>query len=495
MTALQIAQNTTAAGATSASVAAQTSDPVNEAVDSINDRLSTSWNDWAISRGDVNAIANTLEGLNASQTRQVIEQLDQNGNLGVLAQEFTDDKIAGLGGLNVAERSNFFNEMARKLDSAGLKLLSDAFAGTDSNSGGYEDVTALGQAVASHASTNTQVEYVQAMAADMTDQPDYTTTHFGGAMTRVGDAEAAAVAEVLAGLKGNAQASAEAFGSLDNAQLKAVMAASVGETLSYSQGGVAASLDASLAQEVLNSASRIGDADLKARVFDAGGQILGHIDSDFGFPVAAIGRGDAATDLAAGLTEIIGSDTTGVMRELAYNSESMDGQSFGHYAKQLLNDGQHDILGEQMAKLQLGNGLNENPVERFEATVSLNGGVQRYENAGTLGYFVGGVYSGAESISQDVKAQQEQVTAVLSSTLGILDKVALSGSASLAVTAGSPWVSMAVKGAIEDPGPSAAQQLERAAIPIDPSTNEVGVGTGAFSGFNDRVSQVLRLGE
>lgn len=96
MTALQIAQNTTVTGAASASVATQTSDPVNEAVVSINDRLSTSWNDWAISRGDVNAIANTLEGLNANQTRQVIEQLDQNGNLGVLAQEFTDDKIAGL---------------------------------------------------------------------------------------------------------------------------------------------------------------------------------------------------------------------------------------------------------------------------------------------------------------------------------------------------------------------------------------------------------------
>lgn len=485
-----IAQGT--GGLNAQSTAAQTSDPLDRAVDSINDRLSTSWNDWAVTHGDVQSIAHTLEGLDANQTRAVINQLAADGTLDIVAQEFTDDKVLGLGGLTVAERLQFFNEMARKLDGGGLKTLSDAFAGTDANSGGYEDVVALGQAVATHASPHVQVEYVQEMASDMADQPDYTTTHLGGSTSRTGDAEAAAVGEVLAGLQGSPSAAREAFSALSDEQMRAVMSASIDETVNYSSHAVSANLDGKVAGEILASASQISDPDLKARIFDAGAQTLEHINEEFGFPVTALGKEESANAVANGLTQLLDTDTTGIMRELAYNQSTMDGTSFGQYAKHMLNTGQEDVLGEQMARLQMGNQLNENPITRFEDSVTLPSAAERYENAGTLGYFVGGVYSGAESISSDVQQQQELTSKVLNSTLTVIGSVA-PPTANTGFGVAKDWAVYAIEAAIEDPGTTAAQQLERAAIPTNPNTDEMGVGTAAFSGFNDRISQVTRL--
>ncbi len=477
---------------TAQSTATQTSDPVDQAVDSIQDRLSTSFTDWAVTHGDVQAIANTFEGLDANQTQAVIDQLAADGTLDKIAQEFTDDKVMGLGGLTVAERSTFFNDMARKLDGEGLKTLSDSFARTDDNSGGYSDVVALGQAVATHASSDVKVDYVQAMADSATDRPDYSSAGFGGSTSRTGDAEAAAIGEVLGGLQGNPAAAQEAFGSLTDAQLQAVMSASIDETVNYSSHAVTASMDGKVAGQILASASQISNPDLKARIFDAGAETLNHINEDFGFPVVAIGDTDAANTLANGLTHLLDTDTTGIMRELAYNQSTMDGTGFSAYAKHLLNTDQEAVLGEQMARLQLGNDLSQDPIARFEDTTTLASGAQRYENAGTLGYFVGGVYSATESISDDVATQREMTTNVLNTALATVT-LGVGPATAGAISVGRNWVATAIDAAITDPGADAAQQLERAAIPMNPNTGEMGVGSAAFSGFNDRVSQVTRL--
>ncbi len=249
-----------------------------------------------------------------------------------------------------------------------------------------------------------------------------TSTSLAISTEHVGDAEANVVGEVLASLKGNPTAAEEAFGSLNDEQLRAVVASSIDETVTYT----------------------------------------GH--------------------------------SVSVMRELAYNQETAFGTAFATYAKQLLNTDQADVLGEQMARLQMGNSLNEEPIARFETSVNRPNGATVYENSGTLGYFVGSVYSATESISSDIKSQQELVTAVLKSALTVIDKTKVGGPAvGTVASVGKEWVSFAVKAAIDDPGTSAAQQLERASIPVDPSNGEIAVGTNSFSSFNDRVSQIRRL--
>jgi hypothetical protein len=284
-----------------------------------------------------------------------------------------------------------------------------------------------------------------------------------------------------------------AFSSLSAEQLDAVMSASVDETVSYSRGGVSVSVNGELAGEILESASLIADADLKAEIFDAGADLLQHINNDFGFPVVAVGTNATAESIANGLASILDSDTTGVVTELAYGGDTFDGTAISVYAKQMLNMDQTEKLGEQMARLQLGNDLSEDPVARLEASVELDSGATRYENAGALGHFVAGVYAGAESISSDVQQQQQMTTAVLKTVLTFIDKAKISDAVSIIAAGGKEWVSTAVSAAIQDPGTSAAQQLERAAIPVDPATEEVALGTSAMSAFNDRITQVTRL--
>jgi hypothetical protein len=167
----------------------------------------------------------------------------------------------------------------------------------------------------------------------------------------------------------------------------------------------------------------------------------------------------------------------------------------------MLNSGQEAKLGEQMARLQFGNNLNENAVGRLDQAVAVPGsnGQQRRENAGALGYFVGSVYSAAASISKDVKAQQEMTTAVLKSALTVIDKAKVGGPAAAAVgttaSVAKEWVQFAVRAAIQDPGNSAATQLERAALPINSATGEIGVGDNITNAFNTTLSRVQRLGE
>jgi len=165
----------------------------------------------------------------------------------------------------------------------------------------------------------------------------------------------------------------------------------------------------------------------------------------------------------------------------------------------MLESGQQDKLGEQMAKLQLGNGLNENAVARLDQSITVPGsnGQTRRENAGALGYFVGSVYSAAASISKDVKQQQEEVTAVLKSVLTIVDKAKVGGPAAAAVgttaSVAKEWVQFAVRGAIQDPGSSAATQLEHGALPINSATGELGVGDNVTNAFNTSLDRVQRL--
>jgi len=482
--------NAVAQQSTSAQNQTPTANPVDQAVSSIKESLSTSLTDWAVSHNDVRNIASTFEGLNANQSAAVIDELAKDGTLDTMSAEMSDN----FNGLSLDEKAAFFSDMATKLDGQTLATLSNSFAKADPKSGGHQDVEALGKAVATHATVDTKVDFIEALMPKMTDKPDFSISYIGGSMTQTGDAEALAVGHVLGSLQNNPAQAENIFNQLSTEQLNAVINAGLDQTSSFSQGGGSVSLDATVAGKVLNTASQIGNADLKATIFDAGSAALQHVNDDFGFPLATIGQNAAADTLGDGLTRIIDSDTTGVMRELSYNQQTFDGTAFGTYAKHMLNTDQTDKLGEQMAKLQFGNNLNEDPVSRFEQTVSLSTGSLRNENAGALGHFVAGVYNGAASISSDVKQQQELTTSVLKSVLTIVDKAKIGGPlVGGAASVGKEWVKYAVNAAISDPGNDAAKQMELAAIPIDPSTNEIGIGDAAMSAFNDRITQTQRL--
>jgi hypothetical protein len=479
--------------------------PVQQAaIDKINHKLDSSGWFNTVTHGEMNDVAATLKGLSATDADAVIDELARSGKLDTLAKEGVDDGWFGTGGWSKDERQALFTDLAGKLDGQSLARLSDAFAATDKGGAdGHGYVTELGAAVASHASASTKVDYVRALAAETTDHPTYSDVGLGMSTSHDSDAEAAAIGTVIGSLRG-AQAEA-AFRALDPAQTRAVMRAGVDATLTSTAMGEAASNTLTWStgetRQVLEAAASVGDADLKARLFDAGVDTMRSVrDSNSVFGgLTVMGKDKALNDLTGGLTKIIDSDTTGVMRELTYNQETADGSDMAAYSKQMLESGQQDKLGEQMAKLQLGNGLNENAVARLDQSITVPGsnGQTRRENAGALGYFVGSVYSAAASISKDVKQQQEEVTAVLKSVLTIVDKAKVGGPAAAAVgttaSVAKEWVQFAVRGAIQDPGSSAATQLEHGALPINSATGELGVGDNVTNAFNTSLDRVQRL--
>lgn len=446
---------------------------------------------------DVRRAASRITSLPADQQRQAVQDLSRDGSLDRLAAEMTDDSWIG-GGLSTDQKRDFFNSMARSLGGAELAQLSAAFGKTD-RQGGREDVTLLADSVARHADGAVKADYVTALAAQTTDQPYNIQGGFGHATTRQGDPEALAVSRVLGSMRGQPEA-LRAFEAVaaDSKTLQAVIDASVGQSIVSSGGGNSVLHDPAQFTAITETlaAMRGGTParqaevnDLRARWFAAGASTLAD--------VPGIDK-RTTRELTEGLSRIVQADTNGVMRELAFNADTRDGGAFGAYAKAMMNSGQQETLGRMFHQLQVGNDVAnpQDPIARFEQTVRSPSGELRYENAATLGYFAGGLRAAAKAITNDEKAQAENITAILKVGLTLVDK---SGAGGRLVGAGAATLKevahFGVRAAIDHlstrPGDT-ARALELAGVPSDPRTRETAVGSGSFSAYEDTTTFVER---
>ncbi|MGR4862183.1 hypothetical protein [Caulobacter sp. LARHSG274] len=486
--------------------------PARDAVDTVHDKMKSGFFN-PITNGDVKDAVGALSSLDATNTRAAISELAQDGGLDKLASEINDGKSFGLGGLSADEKRSFFTEMARDLGGAELKQLSDAFAKAGGDYHGKADVEALGQAIATHATADAKLDYIRAQAGSTLDHKADTTSPFtlGGSIevTSHGDAEAAAVGQVLASLNGNPAVAQQAFDALNPDQLRGVLDASIHreemDTTMASMGGIAhsnsTSLDTSTYKGILEAGAQSTNADFKARLFAEGSAVLKDVpQQNLLLGVSVMDRDAATRTMGEGLTAVLGSDVSGVMRELSLNTETRDGTAFATYAKQMLNDKQTEPLADMMQQLQVGGSKNENPINHFEATtqVTLPDGkkVDRYENATALGHYVGGVQAAAASITTDRKEQAELMTAVLKSGLTIVDKAGWGGKGvGAAAAVAKEWVSLGTNAAlkaIQDDPSAAGKALDRLAIPSDPKTGEEAVGSNSKSAYNTALDVVVR---
>ncbi|MCX8474244.1 MAG: hypothetical protein MT490_00475 [Sphingomonas sp.] len=467
------------------------------AVDYIKGKLDDSGMFNTVTHGEMNDVKAKLQSLSATDADAVIDELQRQGQLDKLAGQSVDGSWFGNGGYSADERRDLFNDLAGKLDGQSLAAVSKAFAKTDDGADGYRRVTELADAVSAHASNYQKTQYVEAMKDQVTEGKNWTESHVFSTTSHKSDPEAAAVGKVLSSLKGSVYA-ADAFKALNSEQLRAVMQSSIDETMTSSMGAPSVGWHPEGFGKLMDSAATISDPDLKAKIFDAGADTLRDVRNTSGFagqPVI-VGKDETMKTMAEGLTKIIDSDTTGVIRELAYNKETIDGSDMATYSRALMESGQEKKLGEIMAKLQFGNGLNENPAARLDQVtqvpVAAGSPQERRENAGALGYFVGAAYAGAQSWSTDVKKQQEMMTSVLDSALTLVDKAKIGDAIGTAASVAKEWTHYAVRWALEDPGVAPAQRLERAALPINPQTNELGVGDDIRNAFNTALSTVQR---
>jgi hypothetical protein len=363
----------------------------------------------------VNAV---LAQFSAADVRQIIGKLS-DADLREWASDANSGGLFGAQGLSSDERRDLFNTLAGQLDGPQLARLSTAFNGRD-------DTLQLANAVATRASADAKLAYVQQMAAGTTDGDSKTETPFlsGSSVTTWVDKDASAVSTVLTSLASTPRQFNAALSALSDDQLAAVVQAGEGTRITTStsimapgQYTTSTSHDPAQLRALLDATAQAGTVDNKARLFQAATVALKDITSSNTLLTPNLTARDAAASVTAGMTRIMDSDTRGVVDRL--NTEQAGGQALTTYLKQLISENptaNNDVIGRQIAQLQ-GAGVATNAVEFVQRSETAANGDLFYRNAQNLGYYAGSLQAAVNKIAGDDKTQAEILGNVFSTTL------------------------------------------------------------------------------
>lgn len=416
---------------------------------------------------EVQDILSGQTGLSPSEVQQVVSQLSPD-DLSALADDINAGGIFGHQGLSADEKKDLFNSLAQSLDGAQLAKVSAAF-------GARDDVIALGDSVGRFATNDTKVGYVQAMAGRTTDQLSGDVHISGnGSHIQFSDPDALAVGEAIAGLKGDPANVDRAINSLSDDQLRAVIQSgaeresrntviAAGPVVSSSVSG---SYKADNLVGVLDAVATSNDAAVKARVFAQGGRVLGEVAGSNSLLAPNVTAGDEAAKIRQSLQGILDSDVTGVVGQLETNDRY--GAALTNYVKETLKLGEagEKAIGENIARLQRGNDLQGNALDRINTQTN-----DYYPNAQSLGYFAGATQAAVSKIAADQKAQAELVGSIFKSAVGLATK-GLDPVSSAAVGLYTDQVVKDAVSAFSGGGSNLRDTFYQLAFPRDPATRQ-----------------------
>ncbi len=476
-------------------------DPIGAATAFINKQLDTSGWFNTVTHGETKAATDKLQSLPAAQADAVVDNLARSGRLDRLASEVLDGNIVpGLGGLSASDRQAFFADMAKKLDGESLAALHNSFTKAAGNGGldGLERGQELASAIAAHASPQAKLDFIRAMAPSTTDQ----TSVRGGSnpsTSIAADPQAAAVGTVLGSMRG---ASAQlGFAALTPEQTRAVMTAAVQQentTTAHMGGGyMNVSWNAAEFGKIMDAAASMpvnsNNADLRARIFDAGADTLRNVRETNGGPfrigAGTFGKDQTLADMTSGMTRLLNSDIRGTVSELNLNRETRDGSDLGTYAQQMLDQGKERDLGFMLRSLgDYGN--TDRFMTRLNQTRATPDGGSIRPNAEALGYFVGAVTTGAKAQTENIQQQRDSAALILKFAAIAGDK-ATGPIAGGAITAAGEFINPAMRALIADPTADAGRVLEMGALPVD-QRGEPAVGQDVSDAFDGAINRVLR---
>jgi len=369
---------------------------------------------WTSRNDHLHQVNKLLQGLSPADADQVLSKLSAD-DLKKWAGEVNSSGIFGAEGLSGGEKKDLFNLFARDLDATQLARVSNSF-------GNRDDVISLSQSVAQYATANTKVEYVKQLAAQTTDKP-YDLQNGVSQTLVTGDQEAVAIGNVLASLKGNSQAFNDAVNSLSGTQLAAVVTAAEGQRSTHylgQQGQPSVTTNAQPLADILSAAATSTDPAVKARMFEAGTKALGQINDTNSFLNPNPGAADDVKRVTHGLTDILNSDTTGVVRALKLDQPG--GSALTSYMKEVISEDPsagNKTIGTLLARLQQGNDLKQNPLDFVNQATDDGHGGKVYVNAENLGYFSGAVQAGIGKITSDAKTEGDILNNILTTAVSV----------------------------------------------------------------------------
>lgn len=430
---------------------------VEEAVDKIKENLEQGFfND--VTHSDLREIEDTFRGLSPAEANAVFSRLT-NDELQTWTDELNSIAPFGLGGYDRGEKQRLFNLLASKLDGNNLARFANALDEAG-------DGQLFGAAIAARASDRAKEQFIRAAAARAQNDP---TT-------------AVAVAEAIGGLRNNPAALQRALSGLTQSQINKIVEAATQKREYYHEAGVTVSYDAGPLGRMLNAVSAIRDPHIKARFFEPAAQQLREIEeTNTGLGIAVL-KGDSARQVRSGLTNILNSDTTGVVAELERNFR--DGKGITSYLKSMLNSGQERQIGRMISRLLEGNDHSQNPITRFGTQVRGTDGKPHYDNAENVGYFLGGIHAAARQITGNRERQANIIKNIFGTIAGAVGAAGPETGVPAAIINGlTTAIVDDVVSRLNDRTISLRDALRELAFPRDPRTGQP--YEGAAEGFYD----------
>ncbi len=320
-----------------------------------------------------------------------------NAIISKLAQDGMLDEVLGIFVLSVdlafgsAELEAVYENFAKNLDANNLANISASMDGIFKYVSPFEGRGMMfAEAIANYTPSDIKIEYVKIMSdRGLIDGvvDDAHDTKFG----------ALATAYILSTMKDFPENAASVLGQLDNGEMRSVIYAAAGRRCP----------EAYLSRDVLEATANVSDVSLKSRMFIAAGLTINDA-NHIGVDASSVKERKAY--ILQGMTKILKSDTSGVMRFLSLTNNSPVSQearrtAFVAYAREMFSSGQNEVLAEELKNL-LGTaaspGADESAFAKWlYAPEPAAGGGTAYPNAEMLGFFMGGLAAGAEGLKGD----------------------------------------------------------------------------------------------
>jgi hypothetical protein len=322
-----------------------------------------------VSEDEIKEVANLLQDMHPEDLNTFMSQMS-DGQLAKMASEMNSNGHPFNGfddGVGSNERIDMIDVFAQGLDAQQLNRVMDHWSS-------YKNPF-FADAIAAHASDSTKAELV-------------------GLLKSNSEENGLLIAKVI-GSMSDPELVTAALNGLDETQLQHVIsAASQIKTEFVKEGGTSiidpekttevTTADPAPLVDLLDAAARSNDPAMKARVFEAGARQLD-----------AIGGHGPTEEVRQQLTEILESDPSGVIDHLETNDRT--GEAISVYVKFMLDAGDTQPLFNIGKELMGGDLTSQEAVIAFlEQTKEVGDGrAPVYQNAQSLGYFLGAIESGA----------------------------------------------------------------------------------------------------
>lgn len=444
-----------------------------------------------VDSGEVVDVNNALVALSSAHGRDAADiAIDKLADEGLLDTFVAEMYGAGAGGSVSADgQRTILSNVARLADGETAAKFAQSLEASANGADGYDRMQAFAESVATHATPQAKLDFVEALAPSSTSGRNASSGPGTVSRSIEGDADAAAIATVLGSMQGTyAQ---DALNALSPEQLDAVVNASIEETNYIVQGVPSGNIDASRFSAVADVVARHGSVEQKAQVFDtAGNRVDGVADASSAFARVS-GTGEAAAVVTDGMTKMLTGDTNAVVQELTYDRRFDDGRAMTNYVEQLIETGQSDKVSSIQVQLMLGDDLSGNHSARFNQ-VDDNGVAI---HAGKIGFFSGSVQNAVDNIKATDDEKRAAVLDIIGTTSSILGgTVGLAfpnvKGASFAIGQGANAAKRVVDMVLDSPRSNIDDLIIDMAVPFDPVTNDVDRSSIAFSEFQDMIDQV-----